>query len=163
MRVAIAYNNSACKLAESIISLLHKLGHDVLEIKNSNPETDDTDLTFCAGQEILSHHADRAVLICESGLCTCIAANKMRGLYASPCYDSFEAHVSRSRYNTNILCLSDRWTDGHAADGIVKEWIKTPFHERPNDVRSLHKIKTIEDEQIMSFHSKSAERKDKAG
>jgi RpiB/LacA/LacB family sugar-phosphate isomerase len=154
MRVAIAYNDSGCKLAESIISLLRQRGHHILEFNNSNPDdTDYTDLTYCAGQEVLAHHADRAILICGSGLCTCIAANKMKGLYASPCYDVFEAHVSRSKYNTNVLCLSDRWIDNRTAVNIVKEWLETPFQGRPIDIRSLNKIEEIEDKQLYPFSS----------
>ncbi len=153
MKVAIVYNDSSCKLAESILSLLYELGHDVLEIKNSDPEFDYTDLTICAGWKLLTHHADRTILICESGLCTSITANKMKGLYASTCYDWFEVHISRSKYNTNVLCLSDRWTDNHNARHIVKEWVKTPFQERSNDLRSLSKIEEIQEEQLCSFCS----------
>ena len=162
MRVAVAYNDSSCKLAEAIISSLHQLGHHVLEFRNSNPNVDPTDLTFCVGQEVLTHHVDRAILICESGLCTCIAANKMIGLYASSCYDIFEAQVSRSKYNTNVLCLSERWTDKQSAGSIVKKWMETPFQERPNDLRSLKKIEKIEEEQIQPSSSGFKEGKEKA-
>lgn len=163
MRVAVAYNGSGCKLAEAIISLLRQGGHHVLDFGSSNSDIDHTDLTYCAGQEILAHHADRAILICGSGLCTCIAANKMKGLYASPCYDEFEARVSRSKFNTNVLCLSDRWTDRKTAVNIVKEWLRTPFQERLIDLRSIHKIETIEQEQVRGFSSETKEETEKAG
>ena len=151
MRVVIAYNDSGYKLAESIMSLLHQLGHHILDLGNSISDTDHADLTYCAGQEVLAHHADRAILICGSGICACIAANKMKGLYAAPCYDMFEAHISRSKYNTNVLCLSDRWTDNQTADNIAKEWLKTPFRKRSHDRRLLKKIQIIEEEQLQSF------------
>ena len=151
MRVVIAYNESGHKLAESIISLLHQLGHHIRDVGSSHSDTDYTDLTYCAGQEVLAHHVNRAILICGSGISTCIAANKMKGLYAAPCYDMFEAHVSRSKYNTNVLCLSEHWTDNQNAVNIVKEWLKTPFQKRSNNLRSIEKIKAIEEEQILSF------------
>jgi ribose 5-phosphate isomerase B len=144
MRITIAYYKQSCELAKSIVLLLRQLGHQIKVVHDSNPNTDYTDLAYSVGREILENHADRAILICGLGVCTCIAANKIKGLYAAACYDPFDAQVSRSRYDTNVLCLSECWTDQGMAGKIVEVWLKTPFHERPCDVRSMKKIKTIE-------------------
>ena len=144
MRITIAYYEQNRDLAKSIISLLRQLGHQVQEVQDSSPNTDYTDLAYSVGQEILKNHADRAILICGLGVCSCIAANKIKGLYAAACYDLFDAQISRSRYDTNVLCLSDCWSDQRMAGKIVEVWLKTPFHERSCDIRSMKKIKIIE-------------------
>ena len=144
MKVAIAYNQFGRPLAESIIVLLHDLGHDVMDLGDSDSQVDYADIAYSAGREIIDRHADRAILICGFGVCTTISANKMKGLYAAPCYDPFEARVSRSRYDTNVLCLAERWTDARAACDIVIQWIGTPFEHRATDTRSLRKIHSIE-------------------
>lgn len=152
MRIAVAYNGSDHKLADSIKSLLHELGHAILDLDHSPVDADVPDLTYCAGQRILSHDADRAILICGLGICTCIAANKIKGLYAAPCYDKFDAHMARSRYNTNVLCLSSRLTDSQDVHAIVKEWLDTPFEKRSNDLRALKKIESIEGQKLPNSH-----------
>jgi ribose 5-phosphate isomerase B len=153
MRVAIAYNGTGYALAQAIKSLLHQLKYPILDCGSKSSQADMVDLSYCTGQEILAHHADRAILICPAGLCTCITVNKMKGLYAAPCYDRFEARISRHKYNTNVLCLSNLWTDTKTSIDIVKEWLETSFSKRPCDVRSLSKIQMIEAEQQLSSSS----------
>ena len=151
MRVAIAHNTFGCTVAASIKSLLQELGHQLLDFGDPSPQTDYVDLAFFAGQTIRTNQADRAILICALGLSTAIAANKIKGLYAAPCYDKFEAHIARSKFNINVLCLSDRWTNPQDAHNIVSEWLKTPFEKRPNDLRSINKIKEVETQQLSPF------------
>ena len=157
MKIAFAYHRSDCKLAELIKSLLHQLGHEVLDFGASDNKTDPPDMAYCTGRAVLNHNAERAILVCESGMCSCIAANKMAGLYAAPCYDIVEAHIARSRYNTNVLCLSDCWTDNRTALNIVKEWLNTPYAKSTLTLRALTKLKTIEAEQCQSSSSDTNE------
>jgi RpiB/LacA/LacB family sugar-phosphate isomerase len=147
MKIAIAYQKCGFKLAESIISLLRGLGHEVLDFSTPDWADDSPDMAYCTGQAILDHNAERAILICGSGMSSCIAANKIKGLYAASCYDIVEAHIARSRYNTNVLCLSDCWTDKQTTLNIVKEWLNTPFSKGSLTIRSLTKLKTIENEE----------------
>jgi ribose 5-phosphate isomerase B len=153
MRIAVAHNTFGRTLATSIKSLLRELGHQILDFGESSTQIDYVDLAFFAGQAIHADLADRAILICTSGFATSIVANKIKGLYAAPCYDQFDAHVSRSRFDTNVLCLSDRWTDPQDAHKIVSEWLKTPFEKRPSDLRSINKIKEFEAQRLSSLLS----------
>jgi RpiB/LacA/LacB family sugar-phosphate isomerase len=148
MKVAIAYKKSGSALAVAIKAFLHQSNYAVLDFGNSSPQIDYVDLTYQVGQTILDHQADKAILICVSGLCTCIAANKIKGLYAAPCYDPFEAHLSRSRFNTNVLCLSNCWTNPKNVHNIIREWLETPFEKHTQDARAFDKIKAIEEEQL---------------
>jgi ribose 5-phosphate isomerase B len=147
MKIAIAYNRSGHKLAQSLIDSITLLGHEVVDLGNdaTEDENDCPDGVYFAGTAMLKRRLDRLILIYGVGLASSIAANKIKGLYAAPCYDVFEARVARQVYNTNVLCLADRWLDNQAAQSIVKEWLQTSFHQNTRRSRALEKIRAIEE------------------
>ncbi len=144
MKIAIAYNTTGARLADSIISYLSGLGHTVFDFGAAGGGLDDADIAYAACKQLPNKHIERAILLCGAGQCTCIVANKINGLYAAPCNDAFEAHQARQRYDTNVLCLSVRWLDAKTAETIVKEWIETPFCDTHRNGRALEKIRAIE-------------------
>jgi len=149
MKIAIAYNRSGRKLAQSLISGLSLLDHDFIDLgsDSEDDEMDCTDGVYQAGTAMLKRGYDRLILVYGAGLASSMAANKIKGLYAAPAYDVFEARLARSLYNTNVLCLADRWLDAPAARDIVEEWLKTPFHPNARRSRALQKIYAIEQGQ----------------
>lgn len=144
MNIAIAYNRTGARLAEGIIGLLVELGHNVVKFDTSG-DSECLDVIYQAGLEMIQHHLDRLIVICGSGLGTAMTANKMKGLYAAPCYEALEAHIAREDYDTNVLCLSDCWLDAQTTHAIVREWVGTVFVHKDRVDRALRKIKNIED------------------
>ena len=144
MKIALSYLDSGRKLAESVKSVVIQMGHTILDLPASDPESDYPDIAYMSGRAIVEGQADRAIMICGAGLCTSICANKIKGIYASCCYDPFDARIARSKYNTNVLSLSHLWTDAGTVQKIVTEWLRTPFHESSASVRSFGKIQQME-------------------
>lgn len=149
MKIAISYNRSGRKLAQSLINQMSLHDHDVIDLGTDSDadETDCTDGVYVAASAMLKRGYDRLILIYGAGMASSMAANKIKGLYAAPAYDVFEARLARSLYNTNVLCLADRWLDTDTALDIVTEWLKTPFHPNARRSRALEKIYAIENGQ----------------
>jgi len=145
MKIAIAYNRTGARLAEGIYSLVIQMGHYPVMYHIVQDEFGCVDIIYEAGQELLQHNLDRIIVVCGSGINTAITANKMKGLYAAPCYEALEAHIAREDFDTNVLCLSDCWLDPQTAHAIVTEWIATNYLHKNRFERALQKIKSIED------------------
>ncbi len=89
-------------------------------------------------EKILSGDADRGILICGTGIGMSIAANKIKGIRASVCGDTFSARATRAHNNSNVLCLGQRVIGKSLALDIVDMWLKTDFeggrHQRRIDM-----------------------------
>ncbi|MCE5184922.1 MAG: RpiB/LacA/LacB family sugar-phosphate isomerase [Planctomycetaceae bacterium] len=144
MKIVISYNRSGRKLAESLIDYMVLLDHDVIDMGRDCQDCDCADGVYNAGVAMLKRGYDRLVLVYGAGMASSMAANKIKGLYAAPCYDVFEARLARQLYNTNVLCLADRWLDADTAQKILKEWLDTAFHHNVRRNRALRKIRAIE-------------------
>jgi RpiB/LacA/LacB family sugar-phosphate isomerase len=101
------------------------------------------------GEAILSGKAERGVVICGSGVGACIAANKMKGIYACVCHDTYSAHQGVEHDNMNVLCLGARIIGEELAAEIVKNFLSAEFLNSGNYLRRFEKIQKIE-----SKHSK---------
>lgn len=157
MKIAMAYNRSGRALAEPLIGYISGLGHEVIDMgtDSDDDECDCADGVYVAGTMMLKRGYDRLILVYGAGLASSMAANKIKGLYAAPCYDVFEARMARQIYNTNVLCLADRWLDSPGAQDIVREWLKTPYHENVRRGRALRKIRSIEEGRNPSLPTES--------
>lgn len=93
MRVAISCDHAGFLLKDEIISAVRAAGHEVLDLgTNSTEAVDYPDFTRKACQAVLDGQAQRAIVICGSGVGASIAANKFKGIYAGLCHDTYSAH-----------------------------------------------------------------------
>ena len=92
--------------------------------------------------------AERGILICGSGVGTCVAANKFPGIRAAICHDSFSAHQGVEDDNINVLCLGARVIGSELAKDIVRIWLAAEFSGAERHVRRLEKVEQIENEFI---------------
>ena len=145
MRVAIACDHGGFPLKEPIIKAIQCLGHETIDLGAFNEEkTDFPDYAQKAGEAILTGKADRAVVICGSGVGACIAANKIKGIYAGLCHDTYSAHQGVEHDNMNILCLGARIIGVELAAEIVKNFLSAEFLNSGNYLRRFKKILDIE-------------------
>lgn len=93
------------------------------------------------GYLIASGEADKGILVCGTGIGMSIAANKIKGVRAALCSDTFSARLTREHNDSNILCLGERVIGEGLMLDIVKIWLETPFS---NEERHLRRIKNIE-------------------
>jgi len=150
MRVAIASDHGGFSLKGPIIKAIQCLGHEAIDLGAFNEDkTDFPDYAQKAGEAILSGKADRAVVICGSGVGACIAANKIKGIYACVCHDTYSAHQGVEHDNMNVLCLGARIIGVELAAEIVKNFLSAKFLNSGNYLRRFKKTQDIENQSSM--------------
>ena len=104
MKIAIAADHRGHAVKERISVLLHEQGHEVLDMgTNSSKSCDYTDVAYPAAKSVADSQADRAILICGSGIGMDISANKINGIRAALCHDELTAQMSRRHNDSNVL------------------------------------------------------------
>ena len=106
MRIAVATDHGGFPIKQAVIDAIESSGNEVLDLGAFNDERSDyPDFGKLAGEAVLSGKAEKAVAICGSGIGICIAANKMKGIYAGLCHDVYSAHQAVEHDDINVLCL----------------------------------------------------------
>lgn len=144
MRIAIGSDHRGVDMRSKLVELLRRLDHQVVDVGgNGGGAVDYPDIAADVGRKVAQGEADRGILICGTGLGMCIAANKIPGVRAAPCYDDITAELSRRHNDLNVLCLSGDMLGDKLVDRLVEIWIKTPF-EGGRHARRLDKITRLE-------------------
>jgi len=131
--------------------LLRSLNQEVLDVGafNENP-SDYPDFAEAVGRAILDRKAERGVLICGSGVGASVAANKLTGIRAAVCHDSYSAHQGVEHDDMNILVLGSRIIGVKLAEDLVKAYLAAKFTNEDRHVRRLAKIKALESKFAVS-------------
>jgi ribose 5-phosphate isomerase B len=146
MKIAIGSDHRGFEVKRRIVSLLERLGHEVMDMgPNSSESVDYPDYAFQVARAVSEHRVDRGILICGTSIGMCIAANKVRGVRAAPCHDSITAEMSRRHNDANVLCLSADLLGGELVDRMVKIWLDTEF-EGGRHARRVDKVTRFEEE-----------------
>jgi len=143
MRIAVGSDHRGVTLKTAVISLLEAKGHEVKDFGTGS--TEPTDYPDVAGEVALAVAGgkfDYGILICGTGIGMCIAANKVRGIRAAHCHDTFTARRARQHNNANVLCLGGE-QDAERMPDIVTTFLDTEF-EGGRHQRRLDKIHSLE-------------------
>jgi ribose 5-phosphate isomerase B len=146
MRIAIGADYGGYPLNERVIRELEAAAHEILDFGThvgSRPD-DYPDYAVKVGQAIQDNQADIGILICGSGVGASVAANKLTGIRAALCGDTYSAHQSREHDDCNVLCLGARVTGEELALEIVRAFVAARFTGEERYRRRLEKIKEIE-------------------
>jgi ribose 5-phosphate isomerase B len=109
MKVAVAFDHAGFPLKEVVLQAVRDAGHEPLDLgTNSAEPVDFPDFSEKLGRAIQNGEAKRGILCCGSGVGACIAANKMKGIYASICHDTYSAAQGVLHDDMNVLCLGGR-------------------------------------------------------
>ncbi len=147
MRVAISCDHAGFLLKDEILAAVRASGNEALDLgTNSTEAVDYPDFTRKACQAVLSGEAQRAIVICGSGVGASIAANKFKGIYAGLCHDTYSAHQGVEHDNMNVLCLGSRIIGAELAKEIVRAFLSASFSGEERHVRRFGKVQTIERE-----------------
>jgi ribose 5-phosphate isomerase B len=146
VRVAVAFDHRGVKLRERVLETLSELGHDAVDLGTDTDATriDYPDKAREVGEAIQSGRAERAVLVCGSGVGAAIAACKLRGIRASICHDSYSAHQGVEHDDMNVLCLGSEVVGGELAGELVRSFLSATFVAEERYVRRLRKIEAME-------------------
>ena len=146
MRVAVAADHAGFPLKQAIIDELHRLGHDVLDLgTDSETPVDYPDYAEAAGDAVRSGRADRAVLLCGSGVGASVAANKIPGIRAAVCHDAYSAHQGVEHDDMNVLTLGARVIGPALAVELVQSFARAAFSGEERHERRLLKVLAIEE------------------
>ncbi len=120
------------------------MGHECIDFgTDGTTPVDYPDLAYTVAKAVSDAQAERAILICATGLGMSIAANKVRGIRAALCHDELSAQISRDHNDTNVLCLSGDQIGQVLLRKIVEVWIGTEFSGGRHQ-RRVNKITAIE-------------------
>ncbi len=109
MNIAVACDHAGFPLKLTTMETVRALGHNVLDLGTDSVEpVDYPDYAEKLARLIQSGEADRGILLCGSGVGACIAANKMQGVFACVCHDTYSAHQGVEHDDMNVLCIGTR-------------------------------------------------------
>lgn len=150
MKIAVGFDHAGFPLKETVLTAVRAAGHEPIDLgTNSSEAVDYPDYAEKVGRTIQSGEAERGILVCGSGVGACIAANKMRGVYASICHDTYSAAQGVMHDDMNVLCLGGRVVGPELAAALVKAFLSAryvgndPGGERL--ARRVGKIRKMED------------------
>jgi ribose 5-phosphate isomerase B len=146
MKIAIGADHAGYHLKQDILEYVRYLGYDCEDFgTNSTEAVDYPDVALKVAQTVSQGKADRAILLCGTGVGVSISANKVRGIRAAVCNDTFTAHESRAHNDANILCMGGRVIGSGVARDIVKIWLETRFSQGERHSRRVAKMNAIDD------------------
>jgi ribose 5-phosphate isomerase B len=146
MKIAIGADHGGFPLNERVIEELRVAGHEITDFgthDGSRPD-DYPDYALAVGQAVQSGAAEIGIIICGSGVGASVAANKLRGVRAALCGDTYSAHQSREHDDCNVLCLGARVVGPELAMEIVRAFVAARFTGEERHQRRLAKITAME-------------------
>jgi ribose 5-phosphate isomerase B len=146
MRVAVAFDHRGVKLRERVLEELVALSHEVVDLGTDTDarRVDYPDKAREVGEAIRSGDAERAVLVCGSGVGAAIAACKLPGIRASIAHDVYSAHQGVEHDDMNVLCLGSGVVGPDLAAELVRAFLIARFDGGERYVRRLEKIEQME-------------------
>ena len=146
IKIAIGADHGGYPLNERVIAELRDAGHQIVDFgthDGSQPD-DYPDYAREVGQAIQRGDVEIGILVCGSGVGAAVAANKLRGIRAALCGDTYSAHQCREHDDCNVLCLGARVVGVELALEIVRAFVNAQFSGEERHVRRLQKIKVLE-------------------
>ena len=146
MKIAVACDHGGFPLKNTITGIVKGMGHEVMDLGAHELDNSDDypDFARYVGQAIQHGQAERGILICGSGVGACVAANKLKGVRAGVCHDTYSAGQGVEHDDMNVLCLGARIVGEALAKELVKAFINAKFTKEERHARRLEKVNAME-------------------
>jgi ribose 5-phosphate isomerase B len=145
VKVAVACDHAGFPLKDTVMDAVRKAGHEVIDLgTNSTASVDYPDFAEKLGRAIQRGEADRGIVVCGSGVGAAVAANKMLGVRAGLCHDTYSAHQCVEHDDVNVLSLGGRVIGPEVAVEVVRAFLAAQFSGEERHVRRLNKVLAIE-------------------
>ena len=146
MKIALASDHAGFPLKKALAVHLKVIGHEVLDLGTDSEDkpVDYPDFAEKACREVTAGRAERAVVVCGSGVGACVAANKITGIRAGLCHDTYSAHQGVEHDDINVLCLGARIIGQALAFEIVSAFTGARFSGEERHQRRLDKVIRLE-------------------
>ena len=145
MRIAIGSDHAGFELKEAAKALLADEHCDVLDVGTySQDPVDYADFAEAVGAAVQAHDAERGILLCGSGVGASMAANRMPGVRAGLCHDTYSAHQGVEHDDMNVICLGSEVIGPSLADELVRAFLAASFDGGARYVARLEKVEAME-------------------
>jgi ribose 5-phosphate isomerase B len=149
VKIAIGADHAGFPLKKQIAEQLRNDGHEVLDLgTHSIQSVDYPDIARAVGEALQAGKAHRGLLICGSGVGSSVAANKMRGIRAAVCHDTYSAHQGVEHDDMNVLCLGSRVIGPELARELVNAFVSATFIGEERYRRRLAKVNELENHSV---------------
>ncbi len=150
MRIAIASDHGGFRLKSDIARLLQELSHGCHDFGPPDfHDVDYPDYAVKVARAVADGEFDRGILICGTGQGMAMSANKVKGVRAALCHDTFSARLSREHNDANVLCLGERVIGSGLAADIVKTWLKAESSDEERHRRRVGKIIALDERRAV--------------
>jgi ribose 5-phosphate isomerase B len=142
MHIAVAADHGGYELKNEIVAWLQAAGHQVTDLgAHAYDRLDDyPDFAFLVGEALQAAEAERGIVVCGSGVGASIAANKLSGIRAGVCHDTYSARQGVEHDDMNVLCLGARVIGVELAREVVQAFVAARFQDDERFLRRLHKV-----------------------
>jgi len=145
VKVAVASDHAGFALKESMKKEVEALGHEVVDLgTHSADPVDYPDFAERLGLAVVSGEIDRGILFCGSGIGASVAANKIPGVRAGNCSDTYSAHQGVEHDAMNVLVLGGRTVGSAVASEMVRAYLAADYTHEPRHEKRLAKVLAIE-------------------
>jgi ribose 5-phosphate isomerase B len=145
MIIALGADHGGFPLKKSIVDAIESSGNIVLDLGTfDEPPVDYPDYAKSVAEALVSGRAERGVLVCGSGVGACVSANKIAGIRACLCHDTYSAHQGVEHDNMNILCIGARVIGPALAVELIESFLRARFSGDARHRRRLGKIAELE-------------------
>lgn len=145
MRIAVGSDHAGFELKQLMKGFLEELGHEVRDLGTHDTESVDyPDYAKAVGRMVRTGQAVRGILICGSGVGACVAANKIQGIRAGLCHDTYSAHQGVEHDDMNVLVLGGRVIGEQMARELVRAYVGASFTGEERHRRRLAKVRALE-------------------
>ena len=145
MRLVVGSDHAGFILKQEIAEELRRQGHEVLDVGTHSTEpVDYPDFAEAVGRAVIEGRAERGVLICGSGVGASVAANKLPGVRAAICHDTYSSHQGVEHDDMNVLVMGSRVIGPALAQELVSAYLSGKFTKEERHMRRLNKVRAIE-------------------
>ena len=145
MKIAIGSDHAGFVLKGQMAAEARNAGHEVIDVGAFDElPSDYPDIAEKVAAAVLSGEAERGVLICGSGIGASVAANKIPGIRAGLCTDTYSGHQGVEHDDANVLVLAARITGIEVAKEVLHAFLGAAFSGEDRHLRRLNKVKAIE-------------------
>jgi RpiB/LacA/LacB family sugar-phosphate isomerase len=146
MRIVLGSDHAGFEMKQNLLAFVRGLGHEVVDVgtQDATP-VDYPDFAEAVGMAVRDGRAERGVLICGSGVGASVAANKIYGIRAGLCHDSYSAHQGVEHDDMNVLVLGSRVIGSELAHDLVRTYLAATFSGESRHVKRLKKVHDMED------------------
>ncbi|MCH1441867.1 MAG: ribose 5-phosphate isomerase B [Rubripirellula sp.] len=145
LRIALGGDHAGFPLKQVVVERLNGISVSLIDCgTNSSESCDYPDFAVAVAREIIEGRADRGIVVCGSGVGVSVAANKIPGIRAAVCHDTYSAHQGVEHDDMNVLCIGGRIIGSELAFEIIDSFLRARYVPQERHTRRLEKVLKIE-------------------